>query len=168
MAGLVGYGCTGQLYIGDGDLVEVSMNNSGWDITDMTPLWAVFDVRGQDRRVPGVNGVVPYRRRFDVTEHGLDIVILGDADKDGNANADAWIGLQENIDYLRDNVIDPPNVPGSGLKLGRLVMPSGEQRYASIHVLGLTLSQTQGIGNEHAFVLGTLNISIPRGVFATV
>jgi hypothetical protein len=166
MAGLVGFGCTGQLWIGDGDMVETPMNTTAWDITNLTPLWAEFSVRGQDRRLPGVNGVIPYRRRFDITEHDLQMVIIGDADMNGNANSNAWIGLEENITFLREFVIDPPNPPGAtGQKSARLVMPSGEERFANIHVLGLRLSETQGIGEEHAFCLAALKISIPQGVF---
>lgn len=167
MAGMVGYGCTGELFIGDGDMVEIAMNTPAWDITNLVPLWVEFDVRGQDRKLPGTNGVIPYRRRFDVTEHELEIVIIGGADENGVANADPWIGLEDNINTLRQNVIDPPNPPGTtGQKAARLVMPSGEERFANIHVLGMKLSTVQGTDDGlNAYVVGTLTISIPQGVF---
>jgi hypothetical protein len=148
-------------------MIEVSMNTPAWDITDLTPLWAQFDVRGQDRRLPGTNGVIPYRRRFDVTTHELPIVIIGGADENGVANSDGWVGLEDNINTLRQYVIDPPNPPGStGQHAARLVMPSGQERFANIHVLGLRVSEAQGTDDGlNAFMLGSLNISIPRGVF---
>lgn len=160
MAGLVGYGCTGVL-----DIDGTVMNCPAWDISDLTPLWAEVTQRGEDRRIPSLVGVWPHRRRMDVTEHALQIVIIGGADKDGTPVANAWIGLEDNINYLRGAVADPTNV-SDGTRYATLTMPSGATRFAPIHVLGLRLSEAQGIGSEDAFVLAALQISIPGGAFA--
>lgn len=158
MAGLVGYGCTGALIIN-----TVPMNCPSWDITNLTPLWAEFTVRGDDRRIPGVAGVIPYKRRMDVTEHALEMVIIGGADRTGASNANPWVGLENNIAYLRTNVVDP-TMTGNGTRAATLVLPSGATRFANIHVLSLRLSEVQGV-DDQAFVLAALQISIPLGVF---
>ena len=158
--GLNGYGCTGNLTIGGIDL-----NCPAWDITDLTPLWAEFDVRGDDRLLPGVAGVIPYRRRLDVTTHALAMLISGDVDRFGAVNANAWIGLEQNVAYLRANVVNPTNV-GNGTRAAVLTMPSGATRNADVHALGLRVSSAVGARSEHALIKAVLQISIPAGVFA--
>ena len=162
MAGIVGYGCTGILAIGDDAL---PMNCPAWDVADLTPLWAEVSVRGEDRRIPGVPGVIPYRRRIDVTEHALTMVIIGTADRSGVEQTNAWVGLENNIAELWTKIINPLDT-GNGLQIARLTMPSGALRYANIHILGLRLSEVQGDGTDFAYVVGALQISIPTGRFA--
>lgn len=158
--GLQGVGCTGTLTI-DG----VLLNTPAWDLTDLTPLWVEATVRGGDRLLPGVAGVIPYRRRLDVTEHALPMLISGDVDEAGADQANAWIGLEANIETLRSTVIEPTNV-GDGTRPATLTLPSGLTRTADVHVLGLRVSGAVGAGSSHALVRAVLQISVPAGRFA--
>lgn len=168
--GLVGYGCTGTLAIqwgtGSSNFMLV-MNCPAWDISDLTPLLIEYSVRGDDRRVPGVTGVVPYRRRYDATEHALQMWITGDVDKDGNINSDAKKGLQTNLQYLRSTIVNPdiPNgMPTNGTRLAQLTTPLGAVMSAYIHVLGLRTSDLM-IADDHAWVNAVLQVNVPGGVF---
>lgn len=157
--GLSGYGCTGTLTIN-----AISLNCPAWDITDLTSLWAEVAQRGEDRRIPGVAGVIAYRRRNDVTEHSLAMVISGDVDSTGAPYANPWVGLETNIAALRTNVVDPTNLT-DGTRPAILTMPSGATRTANVHVLGLRLSEAQGVDGVHAYAFAALTVSIPLGAF---
>lgn len=146
---------TGSLTI-DG----VSMHTDAWTIVDLTNLWFGGDVRGQDRLIPGVAGVIPYRRRTTVTTYSLPMVIIGDVDQTGTPYSDIWEGLESNINYLRSNVVDPTNT-GDGTRSATLLMPSGSSRTADIHVLRLALGTV-----SRGVMRATLDISIPSGCFA--
>lgn len=159
MSGLANYGCTGNLTIGGVDL-----NGPAWDIPDLTPLWIEATQRGEDRLIPGAIGVLAYRRRLTVTEHSLAMVIIGDMDRTGNPVADAWVGLQDNIEYLRANVVDPTNLT-DGTRTGVLVMPSGATRTADVHVTGMRLSDLSGADGVFTSINAVLMLSIPTGRF---
>lgn len=157
--GLTGYGCTGTLTI-DG----VLLNTPAWDATDLTTLWVEASVRGGDRLLPGVAGVIPYRRRLDVTEYALPMLVSGDVDENGDDYADAWVGLETNLQWLWSNVVEPTNT-GDGTRPATLTMPSGLERVADVHVLGLRVSSAVGAATRNALVRAVLQISVPAGRF---
>lgn len=150
--------CTGILTVN-----SVSLNTVAWDISDLTDLWFHYDVRGEDRILPGVNGVIPYRRRRAPTRHDLTIWIVGDVAANGTPFADPKIGMETNLATLDTNVIAPTNV-GDGTRAASLAMPSGATRTASIHVLGLVKQQIHFNGTQ-SIMEATLQISIPAGKF---
>lgn len=157
---MINYGCMGTLTIG-----STSMNCPAWDLSDLSPLWIDNQQRGQDRLLPGVAGVIPYRRRLTVSEHVLEMVIVGDTTPGGAAIADAWEGLQANVEILRANVVDPTNV-GDGTRAATLTMPNGTTRTANIHVLGMRVAKIEGAEGAYSMMNGALTISIPTGRFA--
>jgi hypothetical protein len=159
--GIENYGCAGTLTIG-----TVLLNCPAWDIPDLSPLWIEAAQRGRDRIIPGVAGVLAYRRRLDVTTHALRILISGDVEPDGTPYADAVIGLELNVELLRSSVVDPTNV-GDGTRAATLTMPSGATRTADVHVTGLRVSSTRADPHHrHALLVGALQVSIPTGRFA--
>lgn len=158
MAEIEGYGCTGVLIIGG-----IVMNGPAWDISDLTDLWFTADVRGDDRILPGVAGVIPYRRRTTVTRHDLTILVIGDVDATGAPHSDSYIGLETNISSLYTNVVTPTNT-GDGTRAASLVLPSGATRTANIHILGL-VKQRQFLSDYQSALEATLQISIPAGRF---
>lgn len=151
---MIAFGCNGVLSI-DG----VLLNCPAWDIVDLSDLWLGGDIRGDDRLLPGVGGVIAYPRRFTVTRHSLPMAIDGSVDQLGQENADPWVGLQDHIEYLRANVVDPTGV-GDGTRPAVLQMPDGTGRYADVHVLRLIKGDI-----VEGRLLATLEISIPAGVF---
>lgn len=140
--------------------VSIDMHTPAWTIIDLLPLWLGAELRGDDRILPGVSGVIPYRRRNTVTQHSLPMIVIGSRDRLGAAYTDMWVGLESNINYLMNNVVSPTNT-GDGTRSATLVMPSGAVRTANIHVLRLSLGTINS-----GIMKATLDISIPAGVFA--
>lgn len=145
----------------------IPMKTRAWTCPDLTPLWLPATVRGQDRILPGAQGVIPHRRRRTVTQYALDFRVCGIANMDGVITTGTGNGpaefeqLEFNMKYLRDNVLDPRIVPNlDGTVPGVLTMPSGAIRYADVHVLGFTVN----VRVSH-ILQGTLDISIPSGGF---
>jgi hypothetical protein len=145
----------------------VPMKTRAWTCPDLTPLWLPTAVRGSDRLIPGSPGVIPFRRRKTVTQYALDFRISGISDMNGEIVAGTGNGPEEfeqleyNLDYLRQNVIDPRIVPNAdGTVPGVLTMPSGAIRTADVHVLGFTVN-----ARVSHVLQGVLDISIPTGGF---
>lgn len=127
-------------------------------------LWADFDVRGEDRILPSATGVIAYQRRMTVTRVDFRLLVVGDVDEAGAPVADSVVGLQDNIEYIRSNVIAPV-ATSTGTRAAVLTMPSGATRSANIHVLGV-VTQTYGIAECGSIWIATLQISIPGGRFS--
>lgn len=127
----------------------------------LVPLWADFDVRGQDRLVPSATGVIPYPRRLTATRHDLRLLTAGDVDQAGTPITDAIEGLEVNLEYIRTNVVVPV-VSSTGTRSATLTMPSGATRTANIHVLRLQ-TESYLLSDCEALHVGTLQISIPAG-----
>jgi hypothetical protein len=151
---------------------SIDMNRPAWAVIGdergeggLLRLWADFDVRGEDRILPSVAGVIAYPRRITARRFDLRLLVVGDVDQAGAPTADALIGLQNNLEYIRSNVLAPV-VSSTGTRAASLLMPSGATRTANIHVLGVQ-TQSYGFrpGCDGAIWIGTLQISIPTGRF---
>lgn len=162
---LSGFAADGTLYID-----SISLNRAAWGVFGdergeggLVQLWVEFDVRGQDRILPSVTGVIPYQRRMTVTRKDLRLIVVGDVDENGDPVADTRIGLQDNLDFLYANVFEPVDT-ATGTRDAVLTMPDGSDREAEIHVLGVT-TQTYHLSECESIWIGTLQISIPYGRF---
>lgn len=147
--------CLGSLVIN-----SVSMTTPAWYIVDLRDLWLGPAVRGSDRIIPGVNGVIPYMRRPTVTTVSLPMIVSGRKNSSGTDYGNYYIGLETNIAYLRANVVDPTTTT-NGTRAATLTMPSGATRTANIHVLSMTPGEVVRYMQKF-----TLDISIPTGAFA--
>ena len=130
-------------------------------------LWSEFDVRGEDRLLPSVTGVIAYPRRVTVTKMDLRLMVVGDVDgQTGAAATDAIETLAANMEYLRANVVAPV-VSSTGTRAATLEIPGQSNRTANIHVLKMvTQSYMLAPGCQGAITINTLQISIPSGRFA--
>lgn len=137
----------------------VAMNTPAWTVLNLSVLWSPADQRGSDRLIPGAAGVVAYPRRATVTRHSLQMLISGTHDRTGSAAANAFTGLQVNIDYLLANVVNPTGV-GDGTRSAVLTMPDGTTRTEPVHVVGLEVSDV--VGNA-TWARAVLELSIPSG-----
>jgi len=149
----------------------IPMKTYAWTCPDLTPLWMPSAIRGQDRILPGASGVIAYRRRRTVTQYALDFRVAGIADMYGapvtgvgsvsGNGPEEFEQLEYNLNYLRQNVIDPRTDPNpDGTVPGVLTMPSGAVRTADVHVLGFTVN-----ARVSHVLQGILDISIPQGGF---
>lgn len=155
---------TGRLAI-DG----TSLHTPAWNATNLMPLWARGDVRGNSVVMPGSPGVRPKPKRVTITRRSIPMAFTGTMDEDGNRYANTWIGLEANLDTFYAAVVDQPGT-GDGTRNAVLTMPSGSVRSRDIHVLGLSLGATvEGIntitGDYGTLLLATLDLEIPDGAF---
>jgi hypothetical protein len=159
MPGLVDYACQGAL-----EIDSVSLNTPAWSVVDITPLWAAFDTRGQNRLIPGASGVVAYRKRITERDHPLAIVIIGDVDENGDPHDDPVEGLEFNLDTLLAVLM--PDADAS--KPATLTLPSGTTRTAQVQIESFEVVRTEiDIENlTYAAMEGVIQMTIPAGVFA--
>lgn len=144
--------------LGSLSISGVEMCTPAWWVLNLRDLWVGPDVRGEDLTVPLLDGVVPYRRRPTVTTHTLNLLIVGSVDHTGAPYDSEAEGVETNIQYLKDFVVEC--VGGNGTRPSVLVMPSGAEREADITVLDLH----PGDGIVGGMV-ATLDISIPAGSY---
>lgn len=159
MPGLIDYACQGTL-----EIEGVSMNNPAWSVIDISPLWAAFDTRGQNRLIPGAQGTIAYRKRLTERDHPLAIVIIGDVDENGDPHDDPVEGLEFNLDTLLA-VLQPDS---AATKAATLTLPSGTTRTAEVQIEGFEVIRTEiDIATQtYAAMEGVINMTIPQGVFA--
>lgn len=165
MPALLQYDCLGVLSISG-----VSLNRPAWSIMNLERLWQQVEVRGEDRLIPGVNGVIAYRRRVTTRTVDLDFAITGDVDQAGNPVADGLVGLETNLDYLYANAFEPLTT-ADGTRPATLTKPSGATRTANVHVTfheGVVVTVEMGTcgSNRNALMQGVVTLTIPTGRFA--
>lgn len=146
--------------IGSLTINAVVMVGVAWQMLDLKVLWAGAKQRGANRILPGVSGVIAYRKRVTETSHVMPMVIVGFVDHTGAAQTNPYVGLENNIAYLRTNVADPTNI-GDGTRPSVLTMPSGLTRSANVHITDFSLGNQAG-----PIMLATMTIEIPTGVYA--
>ena len=128
-------------------------------------LWNGFKVRGQDRLLPSVTGVLAYQRRITVTPHDLRLLIVGDVNgQTGAVATDPIETLADNFSYLLTNVVAPV-ASSTGTRAASLSVPGQSARTADIHVETLDIDEYQ-LGMCGAIAVCKLHISIPEGRFS--
>ena len=123
----------------------------------LSALWGPADQRGSSILIPYADGRRAVPRRRDETTRDLPFTITGECDPDGEANEDFLVGLQENWEYLVENLGDPP--PSGATREAVLVMPDTSERTADV--------QTQLLGGEQVdhYMRAVLRLTIPAGYF---
>lgn len=164
MSGLVCDTITGEL-----TAAGIVMHGPGWCVLDCTPLWGQVNVTGGNRRLSRTHGDRPLPRYRTTTEHSLGMMICGETDQDGDPYPNPWLGLELNLKYLRDNLVDPPGT-ATGTRASTLLMPSGDLRTADVTYLDVRLGDPltghNGLnGNVTAAFNASLEISIAAGRF---
>lgn len=143
---------------GELEIDDISMHTPAWSVLDLLPLWQFPATRGENILIPAVDGMLPTPRLIDQTTVQLEIAITGAVNLDGEANANPMIGLQENIDYLNDNIGSPPPLPDT-TRPALLTMPDGSMRSADVQCV-LLLRPLAGHDVD-----GLLVVTIPAGRF---
>lgn len=160
---------TGRLSILGTSGSYVSLHTHGWNFPNLLPLWRKGDKRGADRvisRAPGARG---FPRRRTPTRYSLEGAVCGEVTQAGVANADPWVGLQVNLDFLHDELTATPS-GSSGTRAARLTMPSGADFTANVHVLDLIPGRSiegenQVYGHHGVLALVTLELDVLSGGF---
>ena len=158
------YGCLGTLSI-DGPLGMIVLNRPAWDVHNLSPLWFGASVRGESTIMPTAEGRRSNPARLD--EHTVDLlmVVRGDVDSAGVPYSDPWRGIDLNLGYLWDNVLQPID-SGRGTRDATLVKPDGSNWAATVRTEPL-----EAVGDEITdplFAPFTLTLVITSGRFLPV
>lgn len=164
---LAGIDLVQKIYI-DTTLGWVELNGVQFDAVHMPCFgcpdisWAIEGpaVRGEDRLLPGVAGVVPYPRRPTVTKRSVPVIVIGKVDHNGAVNADYGIGLRNNLDYLQNQVALPPGGTGPFTYTATLHHPDGTTKTAQFVTEHMAVTLQPG-----AQAKVVLDLSFPYGYF---
>lgn len=143
------------------EIDDIPLATPAWEILDLSELLNGPDLRGSDRRLPGVDGVVALPRRVDVSVRTLPMIIYGDYDMNGVAYNDPHAGVIANTLWLRDNLLLPTG-EGDGTREATLYLTGDIELYGYVHVLS-PLHTASTIGPDG--LLATLDLSISAGMF---
>ena len=142
------------------ELDGLPLSTAAWDTLSLAGLYDSAEVRGDDPAVPYKRGSLPFRRITGAKAVTLPLVVYGDLDSDGAPHADARIGLQVNLDELKQGIAQPRITSPNGTRLLRHHMPDGTVRTTEAQVLGpLGLSELAPTAVEAG-----LELLLPEGL----
>lgn len=167
MAGISNYDDDGVLVIGG-----VTMNCVAWMVGadeegegGLLELITLVEQRGENRILPGANGVIPYPKRNTETEHERRLLVVGEVDRLGNVNADHTAGLVTNLRYLMTNVVAPPGGT-DGTRAATWTPPGAGSAAVTADIQVTGLRQEQYALGQNALWLGKLLFKVPEAAFA--
>lgn len=79
--------------------------DGAWELIDPTPLLGEGPARGRNRTIPGVAGEAHRTKLRGPLRDVLQVDVFGDKNHAGGAYADVRIGMRDNIEYLRTNLL---------------------------------------------------------------
>lgn len=110
----------------------VPLSTPGWECLNPMDMRKGPATRGKDRVIPGAAGTRGKLRRPAPTKHQLQFVVVGDQSSDGTVNTDPVVGLDVNLQALRD-LTDATGI-GVPAKEAILHLPSGGTLSGDIHI----------------------------------
>lgn len=137
----------------------VPLATTAWEATDLSDLRDVA-VRGNDRLVPYKDGVQPLSRVRDALHCLIPIVVVGEKDYDDNDYADPTIGIDTNLDYLRENLF-LTSLTGDGTVPVVWHMRSGAERTTD----GMVLPPFNPEADDDRTYSIIMDLLIPSGTF---
>lgn len=166
-------------YAGEGVLTinSIVMNNPAWAVigdergrSGLLQLLFAIRKRGEDREVPGAADIIPYPRRRTKVEVDLRLVVTGDVNSSGVANADSATGLVTNLEAIYDGIIEPSSgVSATAGTVAATFVGLGASVSTNLHVLGWEqdeyhLGRINGVSHQSLWT-GLLTVSLPTGRF---
>lgn len=138
------------------EINSVPMATPAWRILDLSPLYG-RRMRGDLVQVPYTAGAIGYQHRIDYRSVTLPMDVYGRYQSDGSTHGNAYQGLDDNIDYLLANVVEP----GAAAVTAVWHRATADTKTASVFVESFEPTRW-GSG----FVRFGLELSIPAGKFA--
>lgn len=145
--------------LGEFFVEDTSLHIDGaWNVLNPQVLWTPNAVKGSNRNKPRARGTRANPWRIAESTYSLRMIIDGTFDVGENDNAtNPWVGLQHNLDYLMEFVVNPPTAP-TATRDGLLVMPDGEQREGPVQPRTLIHQET-----ELSVFTAVLTVIVPGG-----
>jgi hypothetical protein len=122
------------------------------------------EMEGEDRKLPYLNGYVPYPRRLPPSRHDLRLLVNGDVNSSGTPFSDFQEGLATNLAAIRTGLFEGATPAADGTLAASVTIPGWGTKTANIHMVGLQ-RQRMNIWRDMAVWEGTLQISVPAGRF---
>lgn len=123
------------------------------------------EMEGEDRKLPYLNGYVPYPRRLPPTVHDLRLLVCGDVTSTGSVNSDYQQGLAVNLALIRSTLFESATPAADGTLSASVTIPGWGTKTANVHMLALKRNR-MNIWRDMAVWDGTLQFSVPAGRFA--
>lgn len=140
----------------DPGFVETPLRGNAWWILDLSPVWGFPQTIGDNIRIGGTNGRIPYPVDLDQGVYTMAIQVCGDVDRNASATPSGAIqGLRDNLSDLWANV-GPAPYP-SAYRDAILVEPDGTEIPCQIQTR-LQLGRTKG---SEAWV--AIDVTVPSG-----
>lgn len=136
----------------------VPLNTPGWAVVDYTPLYQAPPKIGDDRVIPGTSGRLGVAREFDEMQVSLAMNIYGARDHENTAASSRPVGLRNNMDYLRSNVVN--TIDARAVTFHK---QAGGTLTGSVYVEELLLGEADPTG---ALCRAVLRITIPAGTLS--
>jgi hypothetical protein len=146
--------CHGLLSI-DG----VLLNRDCMAVLNVMELWKPPPTRGANLDIPFLPGTLPIPRITHEAKRNLHLLVVGTCDLTGAPNPDPYIGLEENMEWLSDNIFALRTTAEA-----EVLMPSGNIKSGPVQVESDTLEWGVEIGIA---ITATFDITIPAGYLAT-
>lgn len=133
----------------------VPLNTPGWAVVDYSPLYHAPPKVGEDRVIPGSAGRLAVAREFDELQVSLAMNIYGARDHENTAASTRPVGLRNNMDYLRTNVVNTLTA-----RAVTFHKQAGGTLTGSVYVEDLRYGQADASG---ALCPAILRLTIPTG-----
>jgi len=141
----------------------VPLATPAWEAEDLSGLYDSPAVRGEDVAVPYHEGQTPLRRINDAKRVQIPVHVFGDLDHEGATHADPLVGLQANMDYLKQALRPRQNATVAGTWPIRHILPDESTRVGDGHVI--PPFQPVYLGEMFKLIVDLL---IPAGVLRAV
>ena len=150
--------CNGELVINGISLHQ----EPAWCCWDLFPIWFGDERKGTGLvEQPAADGAWAYAQRRKSLTVTLPLALSGYYATDGSRYTDEWVGLQTNLEYLRENLFD---MRSSGTPVASwdatLTMPNSDERTATVQLGPLQIGK-----NMRAVFLCSFQLTIIEGAF---
>lgn len=145
--------------LGEFVIEGTSMHIDGaWNVLNPQVLWTPNAVKGSNRNKPRARGSRPNPWRTGESTYSLRMLIDGMWDVGQNDWAsNPWVGLQHNLEYLFDTVVNPPTAP-TAVRAATLDMPDGTIYEGGVQPRTLIHQET-----ETSVFTAVLTVIVPGG-----
>lgn len=129
-------------------------------VMNTVELWKPPPTRGNNLGIPFLEGTLPIPRITNEAKRSIHLLVVGSCDLTGAANPDPYIGLEENMEWLSDNIF-ALRAPA----LLEILMPSGNIKRGGATVECDTLEWGVDIG---VAITATFDVTIANGWLDTI
>lgn len=145
------------------EINSVSLAKLSWWLEDMTPLYEIAGVRGDDRVIPFTAGQQALPRIGDVIRVQLGLFVSGYYDSADAPSSNPRMTLKTNLDYLYTNVM-APNASAPYTRSITLHLADGTTTKTSTCIVIPPFGPVRQTQRGYV-VKGVLDVKVPSGVF---